>query len=93
MTENEQAASYLKALGHPMRLRMVQELLKGSKNVGEVERSLNILQANVSQHLSILRINGIVDSSRKGTIKEYFLKEPKKIQHIMDALKGDEHQK
>jgi DNA-binding transcriptional ArsR family regulator len=88
--EDEQAASYLKALGHPVRIRMVQELLKGPKNVGEVERSLGISQANASQHLSILRINGIVGFTRKGNIKMYSLKEPKKIQNIMDALKAGE---
>jgi ArsR family transcriptional regulator len=91
--EDEQTASYLKAFGHPVRLRIVQELLKGPKNVGEVERSLNILQANASQHLSILRINGIVNSSRKGNIKIYSLKEPKKIQSIMDALALGENER
>ena len=91
MIEDEQTASYLKAFGHPVRLRIVQELLKGPKNVGEVERSLNILQANASQHLSILRINGIVNSSRKGNIKIYSLKEPKKIQSIMNALALEEN--
>jgi ArsR family transcriptional regulator, arsenate/arsenite/antimonite-responsive transcriptional repressor len=86
VTENEENASYLKALGHPTRLMIAQELLRGPKNVGEVERSLNIGQANTSQHLYILRINGIVDSRRKGNIKVYSLKEPKKIRRIIDAL-------
>jgi len=56
-----------------------------------VEDSLNIQQANASQHLTILRINGIVESRREGTLKYYFLKDPKKIQKIIEILE-DEHQ-
>lgn len=93
MLVDEQAASYFKALGHPVRIRIVQELLKGPKNVGEVEHSLNISQANASQYLFILRINGIVESSRRGNVKVYSLKEPNKIQHIMDALELDKQEK
>jgi DNA-binding transcriptional ArsR family regulator len=86
MKQNEITASYLKALGHPSRLMMARKLLKGQMCVGEVEDSLNIQQANASQHLTILRINGIVESRREGTLKYYFLKEPKKIQKIIEIL-------
>jgi DNA-binding transcriptional ArsR family regulator len=86
MSQNETTASYLKALGHPVRLMIARELIKGQKCVGEVESSLNIRQANASQHLSILKINGIVDCVRKGNLKCYYLKEPQKIQRLIDIL-------
>ncbi|HQG31928.1 MAG TPA: metalloregulator ArsR/SmtB family transcription factor [Deltaproteobacteria bacterium] len=86
VTRYEQFASYLFALGHPMRIEIVLELLKGPKNAGDVGRSVNLSQANTSQHLSKLRISGIVQSARKGNIKVYSLKEPGKIQRIMNAL-------
>lgn len=86
MSQNETTASYLKALGHPVRLMIARELIKGQKCVGEVESTLNIRQANASQHLSILRINGIVDCTRKGNLKCYFLKSPQKIQQLIDIL-------
>jgi DNA-binding transcriptional ArsR family regulator len=86
MSQNDTTASYLKALGHPVRLMIARELINGQKCVGEVESTLNIRQANASQHLSILRINGIVDCIRKGNLKCYFLKEPEKIQRLLEIL-------
>ncbi|MFY9398453.1 MAG: metalloregulator ArsR/SmtB family transcription factor [Desulfomonilia bacterium] len=86
MSQNDTTASYLKALGHPVRLMIARDLINGQKCVGEVESTLNIRQANASQHLSILRINGIVDCIRKGNLKCYFLKEPEKIQRLLEIL-------
>lgn len=85
----KQTASYLKALAHPIRLRIAKELLKGPKNVGEVKRTLKIGQTNASQHLTLLRNNGIVGSIRKGTVKEYSLIEPERIQNILNAVEID----
>jgi ArsR family transcriptional regulator len=86
MSQNENTASFLKALGHPVRLQIARELIDGEKCVSEVENTVNISQANTSQHLSILKVNGIVDCIRKGNVKCYFLKEPKKIQGLLALL-------
>ena len=86
MSQNENTASFLKALGHPIRLQIARELMDGEKCVTEVENTVNISQANTSQHLSILKVNGIVDCIRKGNVKCYFLKEPKKIQGLLALL-------
>lgn len=86
MSQNENTASFLKALGHPVRLQIARELMDGEKCVSEVENTVNISQANTSQHLSILKVNGIVDCIRKGNVKCYFLKEPKKIQGLLALL-------
>ncbi|HOO45432.1 MAG TPA: metalloregulator ArsR/SmtB family transcription factor [Deltaproteobacteria bacterium] len=86
MSQNEDTASYLKALGHPIRLQIARELMEGEKCVSEVEHTLSISQANTSQHLSILKANGIVDCVRKGNIKCYFLKEPRKIKRLLSVL-------
>jgi ArsR family transcriptional regulator len=93
MSQNENTASFLKALGHPVRLQIARELIDGQKCVSEVENILHISQANTSQHLSILKINGIVDSVRKGNIKCYFLKEPSKIQHLLEVLEPKNKEK
>ncbi len=93
MIKNEHAAAYLKALGHPLRIGIVQELLKGSKKVGELECLLNVSQSNISQHFLLLRMNGIIDFRRKGTAKLYFLKEPERIRCIMDALEVQNQEK
>ncbi|MDD1762353.1 MAG: metalloregulator ArsR/SmtB family transcription factor [Methanothrix sp.] len=91
MNQNELTASYLKALGHPVRLMIARNLLKGQMCVGEVVTSLNIQQANASQHLNILRINGIVESTREGTLKYYHLKEPKKIERLIKIMETYVH--
>ena len=50
----------LKALGHPVRLRMVEGLLKHECNVNKIVKALNLPQSTVSQHLGILKNRGIV---------------------------------
>lgn len=89
MTKIESTASFLKALGHPVRLLIARDLLEGQKCVSEIERSMNIRQANASQHLMILRTNGIVNSNRNGNQKYYYLKEPKVINKIITLLEAD----
>jgi DNA-binding transcriptional ArsR family regulator len=88
MKQNELTASYLKALGHPARLMMARNLLKGQMCVGDVVDSLHIQQANASQHLNILRINGVVQSRREGTLKYYSLKEPDKIERLIEIMEA-----
>ena len=64
----ETQASIFKALGHPIRLCISQELLSGNeKNVSEMQNCLQIPQSTLSQHLSILRTAGIIQSRRNGT--------------------------
>lgn len=91
MDRNESTASYLKALGHPTRLQIARELMKGELSVGEVEKRVNVQQANASQQLNILRINGIVSSRRQGTLKYYSLREPGKIERIINIIENGHH--
>lgn len=91
MDHNESTASYLKALGHPTRLQIARELMKGELSVGEVEERVNVLQANASQHLNILRINGIVEGRRQGTLKYYSLREPGKVERIINIIEDGHH--
>jgi ArsR family transcriptional regulator len=68
-------AEFLKALGHPVRLRIVELLIEHKqcvKNLGDV---LGIPQPNISQHLAILRSKGIVGWKREGSIICYFIKD------------------
>ena len=48
-------AELLKAISHPDRLRILEELTQGVKCVSDIEEFLKINQSNVSQHLSLLR--------------------------------------
>jgi ArsR family transcriptional regulator len=57
-------AALLKTLSHPIRLKILCLLQEKEMAVGEIREEVKTTNANVSQHLSILRNQGIV-SSRK----------------------------
>ena len=84
----EKMSDFFKALGNPTRLKIVEELAKGEKCVGEVESSVHVSQANVSQHLTILKAQGVVDCRREGTTRCYYLKQPDLIRKILKLIAG-----
>lgn len=53
-------AGLMKAMAHPLRLRILCLLLDGEKSVGQLQEEVKTTNANVSQHLTILRHQGIV---------------------------------
>lgn len=60
-------AEIFKALGHPIRLKIVYGLLRvGGCNVKNMQECLGLHQATVSQHLIHLKSRGIIDSKRQG---------------------------
>jgi DNA-binding transcriptional ArsR family regulator len=66
----------LRIIGHPVRIQILEDLEQGVKCVSDFEESLDISQPNVSQHLSLLRTNGVIDFFIDGRLKCYYLKEP-----------------
>jgi len=66
-------AEICKTLSDPKRLMIVHELREGEQSVGQLAASLELPQANVSQHLAILRKRGIVSTRREGTSVYYSL--------------------
>jgi len=63
----ETKSAILKALGHPIRLKMVVELSKGDGcNVNRIVENMNLPQSTVSQHLGILKANGIIYPRKDG---------------------------
>ncbi len=65
--EFSREAEVFKALGHPIRLKIVYGLLKlGGCNVKNMQECLGLHQATVSQHLIHLKNKGIITSSRQG---------------------------
>ena len=57
----------LKALGHPARLQMISGLIKDECNVTQIQKKLGLPQSTISQHLMVLKSNGIIKGSRQGT--------------------------
>src|SRR5258708_13299860 len=74
------------SLAHPKRLEIVHILQHGSATVGELSQMTDIPQANVSQHLSILRRFGIVTSQKDAQIRRYELASHH-VPKIMDAMR------
>ena len=66
-------AEVLKVLGHPVRLQIVQTLLTQESCVKNLWSCLELSQATVSQHLSVLKGKGIVNSVREGVAMRYWV--------------------
>ncbi|MEJ7553749.1 MAG: metalloregulator ArsR/SmtB family transcription factor [Aquificaceae bacterium] len=75
----EEWAEFLKALAHPIRLRIVAALIEGRQCVKNLSDLLHTSQPNVSQHLSILRSRGIVGCKRDGSIVCYYIKDERVV--------------
>jgi ArsR family transcriptional regulator len=73
----------LKAVAHPVRLRIVAVLREGERNVNGLADLLGTNQAIVSQQLRILRMCGLVEVTREGGFAVYRLAEP----HLDDLLR------
>ncbi|MCP3974631.1 MAG: helix-turn-helix transcriptional regulator [bacterium] len=79
-------ASVCKGLADPKRLLIINALRDGELAVGTICATLELPQANVSQHLAILRDKGLVNARRDGQFVYYSLSSPKIIQ-AMDLLR------
>jgi DNA-binding transcriptional ArsR family regulator len=61
-----QASELLKALANPHRLMIVCQLIERERSVGELACLLDLRDSTVSQHLALLRRDGLVDTRRDG---------------------------
>ncbi len=73
-------AEVCKTLGSPVRIEILDSLRNGEKTVGQLSEELKLRQANVSQHLAVLRQRQVVTTRREGTSTYYRVSNPKIIQ-------------
>jgi DNA-binding transcriptional ArsR family regulator len=73
-------AKLCKSLAHPTRLHILDLLKSEIKTVNELAAELGIAQANLSQHLTILRESGLVESNRIGSNVRYKIANPKIVE-------------
>ena len=78
-----QAAECLKVLAHPVRIRMVQLLLKGKYTVGELAEDTGVPDNVASEHLRLMQRCGFFTSRREGRKVFYQVAEP----HLKDIMK------
>lgn len=67
-------AEVLRALGHPLRLRIFGRLVKHESSVGELQALFDAAQSLVSMHLRVLRGASVIDCRREGSRHVYFVK-------------------
>ncbi len=66
-------AELLQALAEPHRIRIVESLWNGSRNVTELANLLEVKIVNVSHHLGVMRSAGLVRQEKKGRFVVYSL--------------------
>ncbi len=87
LPDSQAAAELLKAFSHATRLAILVELVAGPKCVADMEELLPARQANISQHLAVLRHAKLVDYAQDGALRCYYLCRPKLVEDML-ALVG-----
>lgn len=82
-----EAAKLLKALANERRLQILCLLAGGERSVGEVNQMLDLSQSALSQHLAVLRKEGLVGTRREAQTIYYSLV-PGPAAKVMTTLYG-----
>lgn len=82
----EYKASVFQALAHPTRIAILEVLREGEVSAGTIQERLEMEQANISQHLSILRSRQIVSSRKEGNQVFYSLRH-KALVKVLDVMR------
>jgi DNA-binding transcriptional ArsR family regulator len=85
VAQARKASELLKALAHETRLLILCILSEGEKSVSELEETLNMPQAAVSQQLARLRLDGLVQPRRDGRMIYYSISDTE-VSSIVAAL-------
>jgi DNA-binding transcriptional ArsR family regulator len=69
-------ARFFRALAHPIRIRILEILVRGGRTVQELQEALTLDQPIVSQQLAVLRNQSIVSAQKEGLSVRYTLRDP-----------------
>ena len=69
-------AEFFKALAHPIRIRILEILVRGGRSVHELQEALGVDQPIVSQQLAVLRTKNIVEGRKEGSAMRYTVRDP-----------------
>jgi DNA-binding transcriptional ArsR family regulator len=78
-------ADLFRTLGHPARLRLLELLGAGERTVGELQAELDLDSSGVSQHLSVLRRLGLLESRKLATSVHCRLRDPRTLELLVLA--------
>lgn len=79
-------ASVFQALAHPTRIAIVEVLRDGELAAGTIQERLGIEQANLSQHLAVLRSRQIVQTRKEGNQVFYSLRN-RMLVKVLDLMR------
>jgi DNA-binding transcriptional ArsR family regulator len=79
-------AEFFKALAHPLRIRILDELRRGEVGVNDLCARLDVEQSTLSQQLAVLRSRSIVIGRKDGQSVFYSVRDPE-IFKLLDVAK------
>lgn len=79
-------AEIFKIIGHPDRIRIVEELRHDELDVNTLAQALDLPGPRVSQHLSLLRAHRLVEERRDGRHHFYRLAQPQIAGWIVEGI-------
>ncbi|MEM7663560.1 MAG: metalloregulator ArsR/SmtB family transcription factor [Pseudomonadota bacterium] len=82
----KELAELFKIVSHPDRIRLIEELRTGEKDVKSLAEMLELPSARVSQHLSLMRAHRFVAEERSGRRHFYHLTQPELADWIIEGL-------
>lgn len=80
-------ADFFKTLGHPVRIRILEELSGGERSVASLLETIGTEQSHLSQQLGILRRAGLVTVRREGSAAFYALAD-ERIEDLLLSAKS-----
>ncbi|MBL8234225.1 MAG: helix-turn-helix transcriptional regulator [Bryobacterales bacterium] len=92
---SKELGKLLSVLSHPHRIRIIEELRGGERDVNSLQVVLGVAHSGVSQHLGLLRSHRLVSERREGRHVFYQLVQPKLASWLIEGLEfleGNVHQ-
>ena len=69
-------AAFFRALAHPVRIRILELLVRGEMSVQQLQEVIGVEQPVISQQLAVLRNNNIVAGRKEGVSVRYSVRDP-----------------
>jgi len=85
-TEVSRAARCLKAMSHPLRLKILCVLGGEMISVQEIVEQVGTSQSNISQHLAILREKNILECKKEANRVYYYI-DDERILHLIQMMR------
>jgi ArsR family transcriptional regulator len=79
-------AGIFHALAHPTRVAVAEILREGEVSAGAIQERTGLEQANLSQHLAVMRAKGLVTNRKDGNQVYYSLRDPMLAQ-VLDIMR------